>query len=207
MGRGHMIWPVASALAKKGVAAAIVRYYDGMPRKQRRKQSPRWFVQRERIIDHVIAQLLKRREVKGDKIGVYGYSLGGFHSIGLAATDQRIAAAVAMAGGLSGHQYGVGMNSASPLMLIHGTRDRTVPYRRSRIARSAWKKAGRPVELVTLRGVGHVPRGAVRTRSFARAADFLADHLAQSIRPPIPKARPFVPTPRPPGSMTLAEKR
>jgi dienelactone hydrolase len=206
VGRGHMLWPIASALANRGVAAAVVWYYDGLPKSTKRKQSARWFTQRERIFDHMVKALLTRNEVKGEKLGVIGYSLGGFHTIGLAAIDRRIAAAVSLAGGLSGHLHGVSLSNAAPLMLIHGTRDRTVPYRRSRIARSAWSQAGQPVSLITLKGVGHVPYGATRTRIFAQAADFISARLLRLVKPPIPRRKRVVPVPRSrPGTTNIAK--
>ena len=106
LGRGHLIWPMADELAKRGVAAAVVRYYDGMSPRLRRKQSVHWFREREKILEHVTHALLARRAVKGPSIGVFGYSLGGFHAVAMAASDRRIAGAVALAGGLSGHLAG-----------------------------------------------------------------------------------------------------
>ena len=208
LGRGHLIWPVAQELADRGIAAAVVRYYDGLPPRTSRKQSVRLFSQRERILDHVISGVLRRNLVKGDMIGVFGYSLGGFHAIALAAKDNRIAAAVSLAGGLSGHIPHVAVEDAAPLLLIHGTGDRIVPYRRSRITRAAWNKAGKPVTLVSMRNVGHVPYGEVRERAFEKAAQFIADELHLRLAPPIPRARPGIPVPRtPPQPNELARTR
>ncbi len=189
IGRGHMIWPLAQEIAKHGVAAAVVHYYDGLPPRTKRKQSVHLFAEREKILDRVIGNLLSRKQVKGKLLGVVGYSLGGFHAIGLAATDRRIAASVSLAGGLSGHIPAIAANQAAPLMLIHGTRDRIVPYRRSLIARAAWRQAGQPATLVQLRNVGHVPYGASRAQAFAAAADFASEKLLGSLRTPIPRPR------------------
>ena len=204
IGRGQMIWPVAEAIASRGVAAAMVRYYDGLPARSTRKQSVRLFSDREKILDHVITNLLARKQVRGNQIGVFGYSLGGFHAIGLAATDERIAAAVSLAGGLSGHIPSIAIKQAAPLLLIHGGRDRIVPYRRSMIARAAWQNARQEVSLITLQRVGHVPYGATRDQAFSAAARFFAENLLKRFRPPIPKPRPATPIPRhrpPPGGL------
>ena len=208
VGRGYMYWPMAQELADRGVAAAVVRYYDGLPAQTKRKQSSRIFAQRERILDHVIGNLMRRSQIKGDVLGVFGYSLGGFHTMGLAAKDTRVAAGVSLAGGLSGHIPHTQVKDAAPLMLIHGTRDRIVPYGRSLIARSAWQKASQHVELVTLRNVGHIPYGKARTKALVTAANFIARHLLNALRPPIPRARPVIPVPRKrPASRELAKGR
>lgn len=208
LGRGHLIWPMAQALADRGVAAAVVRYYDGLPARTSRKQSIQLFAQREKILDRVIGSLLRSNLVEGDKIGVFGYSLGGFHAIALAAKDNRIAAAVSLAGGLSGHISQVAVEDAAPLMLIHGTGDRIVPYRRSRITRAVWHKAGQPVTLVSMQSAGHVPYGKTREQAFETAADFIAKELQLALAPPIPPERPTVPIPRiplPPNELADAQ--
>lgn len=205
LGQGHMFWPLTEELADRGIASVVVRYYDGLSDRVKRKQSPHLFSQREQVLDHVIGDLTRRKIVKDNAIGVYGYSLGGFHAIALAAKDSRIAAAVSLAGGLSGHIPHTAVEGAAPLLLIHGTRDRVVPYRRSMIARSIWRQSAQPVELVALEGIGHVPYGESRQHAFQLAAAFLEEHLKDAVEAPVPRARPSVPIPRfPPPSREVA---
>jgi len=61
-----------------------------------------------------------------------------------------------------------------PLLLIHGKDDTIVPYVQSTIMASAMKKAGKPVELVTLAGEDHwLSRGATRLQMLTSVVDFL----------------------------------
>jgi dipeptidyl aminopeptidase/acylaminoacyl peptidase len=61
-----------------------------------------------------------------------------------------------------------------PLLLIHGKDDTVVPYVQSTIMASAMKKAGKPVELVTLTGEDHwLSRGATRLQMLTSVVDFL----------------------------------
>lgn len=61
-----------------------------------------------------------------------------------------------------------------PLLLIHGKDDTVVPYVQSTIMADAMKKAGKPVELVTLDGEDHwLSRGATRLRMLTSVVDFL----------------------------------
>ena len=61
-----------------------------------------------------------------------------------------------------------------PLQLIHGKDDTTVPYVQSTLMVDAMKKAGKPVELVTLDGEDHfLSRGATRLQMLTAMVAFL----------------------------------
>ncbi|MDB5457519.1 MAG: peptidase prolyl oligopeptidase active site domain protein [Caulobacter sp.] len=61
-----------------------------------------------------------------------------------------------------------------PVLLIHGKDDTVVPYEQSQIMAAALKKAGKPVEFVTLNGEDHwLSRGATRLQMLTAVAAFL----------------------------------
>jgi len=61
-----------------------------------------------------------------------------------------------------------------PVLLIHGKDDTVVPYVQSTIMADAMKKAGKPVELVTLNGEDHwLSRGATRLQMLSSVVGFL----------------------------------
>jgi dipeptidyl aminopeptidase/acylaminoacyl peptidase len=61
-----------------------------------------------------------------------------------------------------------------PLLLIHGKDDTVVPYVQSQIMANALKKAGKPVELVTLEGEDHwLSGGATRLQMLTATVAFL----------------------------------
>ena len=61
-----------------------------------------------------------------------------------------------------------------PVLLIHGKDDTVVPYVQSTIMAEAMKKAGKPVELVTLNGEDHwLSRGATRLQMLTSVVSFL----------------------------------
>jgi dipeptidyl aminopeptidase/acylaminoacyl peptidase len=61
-----------------------------------------------------------------------------------------------------------------PVMLIHGKDDTVVPYVQSTLMADAMKKAGKPVELVTLAGEDHnLSRGATRLQMLTSMVEFL----------------------------------
>lgn len=62
----------------------------------------------------------------------------------------------------------------APILLIHGKDDLVVPFEQSRIMDAALRKAGKPVELVTLPGEDHwLSRGATRLAMLEAAVGFV----------------------------------
>lgn len=100
-----------------------------------------------------------RRTIDRGHIGVAGHSLGAITTLGLASNsccrDRRIDAAVAFSGiqlPFSGGSFS--SKRTTPLMLVHGSQDRTVPYAGSL---NAYEQAGSPRVLMRLKGGPHVP--------------------------------------------------
>jgi dipeptidyl aminopeptidase/acylaminoacyl peptidase len=61
-----------------------------------------------------------------------------------------------------------------PILLIHGQDDTVVPYVQSTLMADALKKAGKPVQLVTLTGEDHwLSRGATRLQMLNAVVAFL----------------------------------
>jgi len=64
-----------------------------------------------------------------------------------------------------------------PILLIHGKDDTVVPYEQSLIMAAALKKAGKPVEFVTLNGEDHwLSNGATRLMMLTSTVAFLEKH-------------------------------
>ncbi|HCU38615.1 MAG TPA: hypothetical protein DGT21_25325 [Armatimonadetes bacterium] len=74
-----------------------------------------------------------------------------------------------------------------PVLVMHGTEDRTVPYTQATLLEALLKQVGVPVELVTVQGAGHGLRNGapedVRA-ALQRENDFLAEHLGVTAPPP-----------------------
>lgn len=64
-----------------------------------------------------------------------------------------------------------------PILLVHGEQDTVVPIEQSRIMAEALGKAGKPVELVTLKGEDHwLSSGATRLQMLTETVAFLEKH-------------------------------
>lgn len=64
-----------------------------------------------------------------------------------------------------------------PILLIHGEQDTVVPIEQSQIMAEALKKAGKPVELITLKGEDHwLSSGTTRLQMLTETVAFLEKH-------------------------------
>ncbi|MEO6988521.1 MAG: dienelactone hydrolase family protein [Aquihabitans sp.] len=105
--------------------------------------------------DEVPAELIEL--VDGSRIGAVGHSLGGATVVGLGfgdcCTDDRVDAVVSWAG-LELLVQDVDPDAGDrPLLLVHGTKDRTVDYSQAEVISTA---VDSPRWLITLVGAGHV---------------------------------------------------
>jgi dipeptidyl aminopeptidase/acylaminoacyl peptidase len=65
----------------------------------------------------------------------------------------------------------------APILLIHGNDDTVVPFEQSEIMEQALKRAGKPVELVTMENEDHwLSRGETRTTMLTSAVAFVEKH-------------------------------
>jgi fermentation-respiration switch protein FrsA (DUF1100 family) len=119
-------------------------------------------------VSFVITQMLQldhskgspvSRLINGYRIGVAGHSLGAITTLGVSENsccqDPRIEAAVSIAGlelPFPGGHFFTGNDP--PLLLIHGTADRTLPYSASQ---TLFADARSPKFFLTLQGAPHTP--------------------------------------------------
>lgn len=96
-----------------------------------------------------------QQNVDKDRVAVIGYSLGSFLALGYAPSDKRINCLVAFYGGLSSCYNDIASEHMPPTLLLHGTKDRIVPARRSLEAFKTLRENGKVVSVVIYPDVGH----------------------------------------------------
>lgn len=180
---------MAEDLAAKGYLSLFVRYYE-RGRKGRGARS-QW---RQTVHDAVtFASGLPGADP--ERLGVVGYSLGAFLTLGRAPLDERIRAVVAYYGGISRDLPPDIPKTAPPTLLLHGTHDRIVPLRRSVEAFEAIRREGRPADLVVYPGARHGfclnGRGGTDGRAAADAWDRTVAFLDFHLRRPEPSSPPL----------------
>ncbi len=114
--------------------------------------------------------------VDPNQIGAAGHSNGAITMYGITAStkvrDDRVKAAVVMAGTPAGFPGKFDFSEAPPLLLVHGTDDQQVPYD---LALTAFNRARGPKGLLTMEGGDHGSSAGPAT--YAATVDFFDAYL------------------------------
>ncbi len=110
------------------------------------------------------------------KIGIFGYSLGGYLAIAHAARDSRISAVVELAGGIDEASAAL-TKGFPPTLILHADRDTRVPISEGRKLEAALKKRGADVELHVYEGEDHLLQPTSYLDVLKRGAAFFRRHL------------------------------
>jgi dienelactone hydrolase len=140
---------MAIDLAMHGYYCVFPHYFER--NKKGRGTRTEWM----KTIGSAIDFAQQQENVNKDRVAVIGYSLGAFLILGYAPTDARINCVVAFYGGLSDCYTDIASEHMPPTLLLHGTKDRIVPARRSLEAFKTLREYGKPVSVVIYPDVGH----------------------------------------------------
>jgi carboxymethylenebutenolidase len=141
-----------------------------------------------------LGTLARDPHVAGQKLAAVGFSNGGYFAMWLAATG-KVQAGVSYYGALSGAGSDKGLSrfrsafnkSSSPVLILHGLEDETVPVVAARNLGAVVEGAGSPVELHLYDGAGHrfdrtpgSPQDAAASAdAWPRTLAFFAKYLKQ----------------------------
>jgi carboxymethylenebutenolidase len=177
----------ARALSSRGIDAVALSYYDASDTEAMASSDatsrrayfagrlPTWSM---RIRD-VVTFMARRGEFSG-KIGLLGFSNGGFLAVATAASDPRIDALVVFYGGLAGVPK-TGTIHLPPLLTLHGDADRVVPLASGKALVEKAQALGGAAELIVYPGAGHgfdfnFDRADAKD-AFERSVSFLTQQL------------------------------
>jgi carboxymethylenebutenolidase len=104
-------------------------------------------------VSSVVTAILARPESSG-RIGLLGFSLGGFIAAGAAARDDRIAALAVLYGGMP-DAMAANTKRLPPLLELHGDADRNVPFAKGKELVKLANAVGSTAEQVTYPGKDH----------------------------------------------------
>jgi dienelactone hydrolase len=169
----------AERFASKGYAVHVVHYFDctrvgaaeapgvqarvkaclcplepGVkPDEQVRKYFQDWMA----VIKGAVRFARAQENVDPERVGLIGFSLGGFLTMSLVATepDLKLAAAVECFGGLP-RELHPALKSAPPVLIFHGDRDDIVPVREAYSLRALLKERRCHVEEKIFENCGHM---------------------------------------------------
>jgi dipeptidyl aminopeptidase/acylaminoacyl peptidase len=121
-----------------------------------------------------------RTQQRAGRIGLYGYSLGGFLALAAGSNNPDVGAIVEQAGGMwNGNERLIG--KMPPLLLVHGLADRRVPFQKYAVPLTALlRRRGLSFQTHFPAGQGHVFTQAELVKVRKEAAAFFERHLAPS---------------------------
>jgi phospholipase/carboxylesterase len=126
--------------------------------------------------DRVVAAAIAERGFAGrlDRVAFFGFSQGSIMALDAIASGRwSVAAVVAASGRLPGPADPLPAATATPVLLLHGEADTTVPAQESRSAATKLKAAGFTVETRFFPRLGH----SISSEGVAAAGAFLARAL------------------------------
>jgi carboxymethylenebutenolidase len=173
----------AVALAQAGIDAYLLTYYSGDESRQANnpdtEQRRGFFANRvrgwSRLVSAVAGDILAGKHASG-RIGLLGFSQGGFLATAVAGMDRRITALGVFYGGIPTAVRG-DIVHLPPLLELHGDADGTVPLADGKALVALAKTLGQPAEMVVYPGAGHGFSGADGADALQRVIAFFREHL------------------------------
>jgi carboxymethylenebutenolidase len=171
---------LARELARRGFVAHVVHYFDLTgtylaDRPTMTARFPEWLL----AVADSVTNLAKQPNVDPTRIGVAGYSLGGYLAVALAMFDPRVSAVVDYFGGLPDPLRG-DVKSLPPLLILHGDADTIVPVAEAKTLETVCRARNIPFEVRIYAGQGHFFTGDDSRDAMARAFRFLDIHVKQT---------------------------
>jgi len=176
----------AAALAGAGIDAYVLSYYDAADAVATKSKiaDERRAVFNQRIrswassVSEVVGLILAQANSAG-RVGVLGFSQGGFLATAAAAQDQRIAPLVVFYGGIPSPLKNE-ITRLPPLLELHGDADRVVALADGQALVDLARGLGQPVEMTVYRGAGHGFGGADAVDAQRRTLNFFAQRLLKA---------------------------
>ncbi|MEY2413021.1 MAG: carboxymethylenebutenolidase [Acidobacteriaceae bacterium] len=178
-GGGHvsMLEP-ARMLAEQGFAVYVLHYFDraGSPGADFQsifRNFPLWM----KTVWDAVTFVSREPEVDPQRIGLMGFSLGGYLSVSSSGIDSRIKAVVEFFGGLP-RELKYFMRRACPTLILHGEADTTVPVAEAYHLQKVLQAKRVPYEMKIYPGAGHGFSGKIWQDAGLRSVNFLKKYLA-----------------------------
>ena len=173
---------VAQNFADQGFVVHLVHYFDrtGVVYADDatiRESSHLWL----KTIDDAVAYIHGQRPKA--KIGIFGYSLGGYLAAAESVSNPEIAAAVVLSGGLD-EATARAAHRAPPVLILHGADDSRVPVSEARRLEAALKKNGGSPTVHIYPAEGHIMKTSTFADVVQRGAAFFRDHLSSNPKKP-----------------------
>jgi carboxymethylenebutenolidase len=152
----------AGALTDAGIDAYFLHYYTGADvrafetlgtRSRREAYEDARYAAWGARVSSALDAIMARSDSSG-RVGLLGFSLGGFVAAAAAARDERISALAVLYGGMP-EQLASHVKRMPPVIELHGDADRNVPFASGEALVKLAKAVGAPAEQVRYPGKAH----------------------------------------------------
>lgn len=176
----------AEALAEAGMDAYLLTYYDAEDLARANSPDPaaRQTLFRERAkawagLVRAVAGDILAGALSSGRVGLLGFSQGGFLAAGVAGTDPRVAALVVYYGGVP-NVFRDAVGHLPPLLELHGDADAVVAPAAGKALVDLALACGGQATMQVFPGAGHGFSGDDAGRAQKMTVDFLRRHLLQN---------------------------
>ena len=166
----------AGQLAARGFAVFVVHYFDrtgtvtATDKRTIFGNFPAW----GKTVWDAVGHVAEHPQVDAERIGLLGFSLGGYLALSVASVDSRVKAVVEFFGGLP-REMKLFMRRLCPVLILHGAEDETVPVGEAYELEKELQRRGIPYEMKIYEGTGHGFSGEVWRDASARTLAFLQE--------------------------------
>ena len=172
--------PFARQAAGMGVHVFVVHYFD---RTGHTWASPStvqdFFMQWLETLRDAFSYVLAQPGVDPQRVGLLGFSLGGFLSLALATQEPRISAVAQLFGGLP-EPFLPDAGKLPPVLILHGGRDTVVPVAEAEKLEALLKQHRIPFEIKIYSDQGHHFTGLAQIDALRRVVAFFRRYLQKA---------------------------
>jgi carboxymethylenebutenolidase len=167
----------AAQLAERGFAVYLLHYFDrtGMVEKEKSAvvmNFPLWM----KTLWDATSVIEQQANVDSQRIGLIGFSLGGYLAMCGSSIDPRIKVVVEFFGGFP-KEMKLFMRRMCPTLILHGEDDAIIPVSEARYLQRMLEDKNIPHEIKIYPGVGHGFDGEVWKDARIRSLAFLQKYL------------------------------
>lgn len=138
-----------------------------------------FFIQWLETLRDAFSYVLAHPDVDPQRIGLLGFSLGGFLSLALATQEPRIAAVAQLFGGLPEY-FLPSAGKLPPVLILHGGRDTVVPVTEAEKLEEVLKHHRIPYEIKIYSDQGHHFTGLAQIDALRRVVAFFRRYLREA---------------------------
>ena len=171
---------LAQAVAANGYATFLIEYFDRTgtvyaDEPTMRANGNKWLA----ALNDGVSFISKLPDIDANRIGIFGYSLGGYLAVAQSSRDPRIKAVVELAGGIQ-PELARTVTRLPPTLIIHGKEDGRVPFSRATELEALARRVHAHVETEFFPSERHILSPVAALRAIARALQFFRVHLAKA---------------------------